>query len=161
MNRAAIIFRSTSKQFDLWTAPPNQDFHAVAILILRGVEAAVAEMKALENGSSFGFAMIRVIEKIDASETVKFCFVSWQPPNVPMAKRARLGLLQGAVANVFEPFHGSMTVADLSELQMVLPLSRPSPRLYCYIVRHSMTRDALHRTPNSNPNSYPNPNPNP
>eukprot|EP00953_Heterococcus_sp_UTEX-ZZ885_P022784 12583-Heterococcus_DN1.PRE.5 len=61
----------------------------------QGSTAAAAKLPA----DSFAYALVRVKETIDASETVKFCFVKWSPEEgVAPAVRGRLGVLSGAVA---------------------------------------------------------------
>jgi Cofilin/tropomyosin-type actin-binding protein len=64
-------------------------------------QGSTAAVTAKLPADSFAYALVRVKETIDASETVKFCFVKWSPEEgVAPAVRGRLGVLSGAVAKV-------------------------------------------------------------
>ncbi|CAM9566850.1 unnamed protein product [Phaeothamnion confervicola] len=77
-----------------------------------GVDALVATLPA----DGYGHALLRLTERIDASDTTKFCYVKWQPESVAPAVRGRLGVLQGAVSGVFHPYHGDLTATDAADV---------------------------------------------
>eukprot|EP00608_Synchroma_pusillum_P008614 CAMPEP_0198434676 /NCGR_PEP_ID=MMETSP1452-20131203/33854_1 /TAXON_ID=1181717 /ORGANISM="Synchroma pusillum, Strain CCMP3072" /LENGTH=498 /DNA_ID=CAMNT_0044155193 /DNA_START=32 /DNA_END=1528 /DNA_ORIENTATION=+ len=75
-------------------------------------------MDALVNALSpdtFSYGLLRLTEVIDRSVTTKFCYVKYFPEAVPPQLRGRLGILQGAVAAVFAPYHGDIESADTSD----------------------------------------------
>jgi len=63
-----------------------------------------------------GYGLIRKIEQIDNSETVKFSFIRFVGDNVPRMLKARLGTHFGAVTELFSPYHVSLDVTHTSEI---------------------------------------------
>ncbi|KAH9257568.1 hypothetical protein BASA81_003994 [Batrachochytrium salamandrivorans] len=62
------------------------------------------------------YGLFRVTEQIDKTTAVKFCFLTWQPEDVPVMARAAISTHKGAVQPVFRPYHVDFQVADASEL---------------------------------------------
>jgi hypothetical protein len=48
-----------------------------------------------------GYGLLRFTEKIDESQTVKFCFVNWVGEKINRMQRAVLGTHSGAVKELF------------------------------------------------------------
>jgi len=63
-----------------------------------------------------GYGLIRKIEQIDNSETVKFAFIRFVGDNVPRMLKARLGTHFGAVTEMFSPYHVSLDVTHTNEI---------------------------------------------
>jgi len=76
--------------------------------------------------SGFSHGLVRVTETIDASETVKFCYLSWQPEAVPLQTKGKLGTLLGEVSSIFQPSHGSFCFSEKSELVLATVMGRVS-----------------------------------
>ncbi len=52
-----------------------------------------------------GYGLVRIVEKFDDSDTVKFVFIKWVGENIHRMLRARLGTHSGSVkGNTFDFF---------------------------------------------------------
>jgi len=51
------------------------------------------------------FGLVRVIDIIDKSRTVKFMYIKWQPESVKPMKKAEIGTRKGAIDAIFAPYH--------------------------------------------------------
>lgn len=63
-----------------------------------------------------GYGLIRKIEKIDQSETVKFAFIRFVGDNIPRMLRAYLGTHLGVITEFFSPYHVTLDVTQKSEI---------------------------------------------
>jgi len=66
------------------------------------------------------YGIIRVVERIDDTDAVKFAFIDWRGENINRMQRASLGVHSGAVADLFRPFHVDVQCADHSEISEVI-----------------------------------------
>lgn len=62
------------------------------------------------------YGLVRLIERVDESDTVKFAFINWTGDNVPRMLRARIGTHSGAVKQFFSPFHVDINATQKSEV---------------------------------------------
>jgi len=62
------------------------------------------------------YGLLRKSDKVDLSETVKFCFIDWRGTNINYMQRAQLGTHSGFVTELFHPYHVDIQTNDLSEL---------------------------------------------
>lgn len=76
----------------------------------------IKELQETLKTTSVNYALLRYTEQIDASITVKFCLIKFQPENIRPSVRGKLGLLAGAVSALFEPVHKTIFVTDPSEM---------------------------------------------
>jgi hypothetical protein len=84
-------------------------------LVGKGAGGCDALMEAVQDGRAM-YGLFRVTEKVDASTTVKFCYVVWQPPDVPVMMRGLLSTHKGEVTGAFRPFHCDFFAASRSDL---------------------------------------------
>jgi len=83
-------------------------------LVLLGTgEGGIAELKGKLADDIVGYALLRTMEKVDDSDTVKFVFIDWRGPKIHRMQRAILGTHSGAVREVFAPYH--VDVLDVSK----------------------------------------------
>jgi len=61
----------------------------------------VAELKEKLKDDIVGYALVRLIEVVDQSQTVKFCFVNWTGKDINRMQRATLGTHKGFVHTLF------------------------------------------------------------
>ncbi|PRP81054.1 hypothetical protein PROFUN_11132 [Planoprotostelium fungivorum] len=62
------------------------------------------------------YGLVRKIEKIDDSETVKFAYIRFVGEQIPRMLRARLGTHSGAVNAFFHPYHVTIEATEKSEI---------------------------------------------
>jgi len=63
-----------------------------------------------------GYGIVRLVERRDDSDTVKFVFVRWVGENIHRMLRARLGTHSGAIKEVFHPYHVDIEAEKKSEI---------------------------------------------
>lgn len=106
-------FRKSEENWILYTYEENSSnrlvFHASG-------SGDVSEMKESLRDDIVCYGLVRKIDRIDESDTIKFCFVQWIGENINRLLRARLGTHKGAVNEFFSPFHVDITATELNEL---------------------------------------------
>jgi len=75
-------------------------------LKLEGVgSGGLEELKSHLKENVVMYGLLRVVEKIDDSVTVKFCHIDWRGERIHTMQRAKLATHSGAVRDLFSPFH--------------------------------------------------------
>jgi len=77
-----------------------------------GVNELISHLK--DNIVAYG--LVRVSERFDNSDTVKFVFIKWIGENIHRMMKARLGTHSGAVKEVLSPYHVDVEASNLSEI---------------------------------------------
>ena len=90
-------------------------------LVGKGTGGCDAMMEAVAGGKAM-YGLFRVTEQVDASTTVKFCFMVWQPQDVPVMMRGLLTTHKGVVTTAFRPFHCDFVAAEQSELSLEIAM---------------------------------------
>jgi len=62
------------------------------------------------------YGLVRVAERFDNSDTVKFVFIRWQGENIHRMLKARLGTHSGGIKEVIAPYHVDVEASNLSEI---------------------------------------------
>jgi len=62
------------------------------------------------------YGLVRIVEKIDNSNTVKFAFINWTGDNIPRMLRARLSTHSGTVKDLVSPYHVDIKCSSKSEI---------------------------------------------
>lgn len=84
----------------------------------------IDEMVATFEESNNNFGLLRVIEQIDKSMTVKFVYFKWQPDSVPPMQKAQLSVLSGTISALFEPFHVDFFISNKSDISQQIVMDR-------------------------------------
>jgi len=63
-----------------------------------------------------GYVLVRLVEKFDESDTVKFVYIRWVGQNIHRMLRARLGTHTGAVKELLSPFHVTVDAETKDEV---------------------------------------------
>jgi hypothetical protein len=84
----------------------------------------LAEMKAQLKDDIVGYGLIRMLEIIDSTEAVKFCFVDWRGENINRMQRANLGIHSGAVQQLFHPYHVDIQPTNQGEITQELIMQK-------------------------------------
>jgi Cofilin/tropomyosin-type actin-binding protein len=67
-------------------------------VVLKGKgSGGVDELLEQLDDSTVGYGLVRLIERVDESDTVKFAYINWTGDNIPRMLRARLGTHSGAI----------------------------------------------------------------
>jgi len=62
------------------------------------------------------YILIRVVDVIEKIRTVKFAFITYVGPDVPIMKKAKVTTNKGGVTALFNPFHVSQEITNASEV---------------------------------------------
>jgi len=63
-----------------------------------------------------GYGIVRLVERFDGSDTVKFVFIKWVGENIHRMLRARLGTHSGTVKDIFSPYHVNVEAERKDEI---------------------------------------------
>jgi len=86
-------------------------------LKLAGIgSGGLQEMKSYLTDDVVMYGLLRVIERIDDSVTVKFVYVDWRGEQIHRMQRAKLATHSGAVRAMFHPFHLDIQPTQEDEL---------------------------------------------
>jgi len=77
-----------------------------------GVEDLLSKVD--PDNASFG--LVRVIDVIDQSKTVKFGFIKWIPDSIKPMKKAEINIRSSVIAKFFEPYHVDLHVTKKEDV---------------------------------------------
>jgi len=78
-----------------WVLYGYQGDNTNSIVLLSHGTGGVEELTEHLLDDVVGYALVRLIEKVDESDTVKFAFINWTGDNIPRMLRARIGTHSG------------------------------------------------------------------
>jgi len=99
-----------------WTLFTYADEHSNTVVLKGKGDDGVAGLLPLLESNSVGYGLVRKIEKIDDSETVKFAYIRFVGDDIPRMLRARLGTHTGTLAAFFHPYHVTIEATVQSEI---------------------------------------------
>eukprot|EP01126_Amoeba_proteus_P015624 TRINITY_DN1705_c0_g2_i3.p1 TRINITY_DN1705_c0_g2~~TRINITY_DN1705_c0_g2_i3.p1 ORF type:complete len:392 (+),score=92.95 TRINITY_DN1705_c0_g2_i3:577-1752(+) len=70
------------------------------------------------------YGLIRMLEVIDSTEAIKFCFIDWRGENINRMQRANLGIHSGAVQDLFRPYHVDIQPTSVEEISEALIMQK-------------------------------------
>ena len=108
---------------------------------------AIAALKAALATDQFNYGFVRITETIDQTEAIKFCFIKSQPEATSFKSKGKLGLLGGAVSNVFHPYHGDVFIDEVGDLK-IEEVILATKKVSIYVLRVD------HKSSSSNTNLY-------
>jgi hypothetical protein len=76
----------------------------------------VSELLAACKDQTVCYGIFRVTEQIDKTTAIKFCFLVWQPEDVPVMIRAAISTHKGTVTPLFRPYHVDFQATTRTEL---------------------------------------------
>jgi len=79
-------------------------------------DGGVNELISLLQDNMVAYGIVRISEKFDNSDTVKFVFIKWLGENIHRMLKARLGTHSGAVKEMLQPYHVDVEASNLSEI---------------------------------------------
>eukprot|EP01113_Clastostelium_recurvatum_P039131 TRINITY_DN593_c0_g1_i2.p1 TRINITY_DN593_c0_g1~~TRINITY_DN593_c0_g1_i2.p1 ORF type:complete len:535 (-),score=200.03 TRINITY_DN593_c0_g1_i2:99-1625(-) len=97
------------------------------ITLLGQGTGGVSELASHLNNTTVGYGLVKEIERIDESNTVKFAYINWTPDNIPRMLRARLGTHSGTIQDFLSPYHADIratTIDEVTEDAVVLAIKK-------------------------------------
>lgn len=99
-----------------WILYSYEESSTNRVAFLASGTGSVSELKDHLKDDIVCYGLVRKIDRIDESDTIKFCFVQWIGENINRLLRARLGTHKGAVSAFFTPFHVDLIASDFNEI---------------------------------------------
>jgi len=106
-------------------------------VILQGKgEGGLNELADQLEDNKVGYCILRLSEKHDDSDTVKFVFIRWIGANIHRMLRARLGTHSGAIKSTLEPYHVSIEAETKDEVSedLILATVRKASGLAVHVI---------------------------
>jgi len=75
-----------------------------------------AELTAHLKDDNIAYGLVRIVDQIDNSKTIKYCFVNWVGANVKGVVKARVATNIGFIANLFHPYHVDVAASSQDEI---------------------------------------------
>jgi len=96
------------------------------------------------------YGLVRINERFDNSDTVKFVFIKWIGESIHRMLKARLGTHSGAVKDVFSPYHVDVEAERLDEISEEIVIKTVSKASGTAVhVRDPVGGSSSHHTPSS------------
>jgi len=99
-----------------WTLVGYQGGKGNTLISLGKGSGGLDELLPLLNPTIVAYGLLRKTDRIDESLTIKFVFINWVGENIDRMHRARIGTYQGAVRELFAPYHVDIDCSHLEEL---------------------------------------------
>jgi len=114
--RDAIADVRNDKTATNWVLLSYQGENTNDLALLAKGDGGVHELIRHLNDKIVAYGLVRVIEKFDNSDTVKFVYVNWVGEGIHRMLRARLGTHSGAIKEIIAPYHVNVDATTLSEI---------------------------------------------
>jgi len=86
----------------------------------------VEELKTHLVDSKMFYGMVRVIDQIDNSSTVKFVFIIWCGNKVPFVQKGKMTTHKGSITSLMGQYHTDINCSDLSEISEQIIMKKVS-----------------------------------
>jgi len=106
-----------------WILTKLNDKDTHVVYVKSGHDGLDGFLNALGEDSVY-FGMLRVADKIDDSMTVKFVYVVYQPDDLSLMRKAKVGTIAGAIQDMFRPMHCDFFINKKSEISKELITDR-------------------------------------
>jgi non-ribosomal peptide synthetase component E (peptide arylation enzyme) len=92
-----------------WCLVNHADGNPAVIQVCGSGNGGVEEMASNLADDQPMYALVRVTEIIDMSQTTKFVYVIWLGKDISFVKRGKFGVVSGSVERFFQPYQISVT----------------------------------------------------
>jgi len=75
-----------------------------------------AELSAHLKEDNIAYGLVRILDQIDNSKTIKYCLVSWVGANVKSVVKARIATNIGFISNLLRPYHVDIAASSQDEI---------------------------------------------
>jgi hypothetical protein len=85
----------------------------------------IEELHAHLHDGDLSFALFRVVDRVDLSDTVKFVLIHWLGPTVSAIFKGRAGINTASLKKLFEPYHVAFeNTEELGQITMELVMAK-------------------------------------
>jgi len=99
-----------------WVLVGFADGGSDTLTLLGKGTGGVNELKALLKDDEVQYGLVRLMDQIDNSATVKFIFIHFVGEQVKYTRKARIGIHIGKVTEIFTPHHNELTISKLDDI---------------------------------------------
>lgn len=114
--KAAIAEVRDDRKSTNWALLSYQGENSNNVVLLGKGEGGVNELIDQLQDDIVGYGIVRLVERRDDSDTIKFVFVRWTGENIHRMLRARLGTHSGAIKEVISPYHVDVEATTKDEI---------------------------------------------
>ncbi|EFA83737.1 putative actin binding protein [Heterostelium album PN500] len=114
--KSAIADLRSDKNDTDWVLLSFEDSKSKKVKLLATGNGGVASLSEQLADNIVGFALVRKIDVIDNSETVKYAFIQWIGDKVGILQKAFVSIATSHVKTLFTPFHVDFQISSLSEI---------------------------------------------
>jgi hypothetical protein len=88
----------------------------LALEVVGSGTGTVEDLLANTRDGTANYGMVRVLDVIDKSTTLKFAFIIFMPDNVTPMKKGKINTISGNIKDLFTPVHVDFFISDREEL---------------------------------------------
>jgi len=99
-----------------WVLLTYQGENTNDVKLLGKGDGGIPELISYLRDEIVGYGLVRLVEKFDDSDTVKFVFIHWIGEKIHRMLRARKGTHIGAIKEILAPYHTDVEAEKLSEI---------------------------------------------
>ncbi|EGC39068.1 hypothetical protein DICPUDRAFT_91304, partial [Dictyostelium purpureum] len=108
-------FRSDDSEVD-WVLFGYEGGNSNTVVLIGKGSNGPSELIEQLQDNMVGYGLVRIVEKIDNSNTVKFAYVNWVGEEIPRMLRARLGTHTNFIKQLVQPYHVDIKCTTKSEI---------------------------------------------
>jgi len=114
--KGAIYDVRNDKTETNWVLLTYQGENTNDVKLLDKGDGGIPELISHLRDEIVGYGLVRLVEKFDDSDTVKFVFIHWIGEKIHRMLRARKGTHIGAIKEILAPYHTDVEAEKLSEI---------------------------------------------
>jgi len=114
--KSAIAEVRDDRKSTNWALLSYQGENSNNVVLLGKGEGGVNELIDQLQDDNVGYGIVRLVERRDDSDTIKFVFVRWTGENIHRMLRARLGTHSGAIKDIISPYHVDVEATTKDEI---------------------------------------------
>jgi len=99
-----------------WVLVGFADGGSDTLTLLGKGTGGINEVKALLKDDEVQYGLVRLMDQIDNSATVKFIFIHFVGEQVKYTRKARIGIHIGKITEIFTPHHTELTISKLDDI---------------------------------------------
>jgi hypothetical protein len=114
--KAAIAEVRDDRKSTNWALLSYQGENTNNVALLGKGEGGVNELIDQLQDDIVGYGLVRLVERRDDSDTIKFVYVRWTGEGIHRMLRARLGTHSGAIKEIVSPYHVGVEATTKDEI---------------------------------------------
>lgn len=88
----------------------------LAVEVVGSGSGTVEDMLTQARDGTVNYGVVRVVDVIDKSTTLKFAYIVFMPDDVPPMKKGKINTIAGNIKDLFTPVHVDFFISDREEI---------------------------------------------